>query len=61
MIRRVKRMFGMEKSHEDWLAENPGKSSEKYVEAEIDQEERDRVRQHMEEDLEHKREQRGEQ
>jgi hypothetical protein len=61
MIRRVKRMFGMEKSHEDWLAENPGKSSEKYVEAEIDQDERDRVRQHMEEDLENKREQRGEQ
>jgi hypothetical protein len=61
MIRRVKRMFGMKKSHEEWLAENPGKSSEKYVEAEIDQDERDRVRQHMEEDLENKREQRGEQ
>jgi hypothetical protein len=61
MIRRIKRMFGMEKSHEDWLAENPGKSSEKYVEAEIDQDERDRVRRHMEEELETKREQRGEQ
>jgi hypothetical protein len=52
-------MFGMEKSHEDWLAENPGKSSEKYVEAEIDEEERDRVRASMETDLEAKRKERG--
>jgi hypothetical protein len=61
MIRRIKRMFGREKSHDDWLAAHPGKSSEKYVEAEVDQDERDLVRRHMEEDLEQKREQRGEQ
>jgi hypothetical protein len=54
-------MLGMEKSHEQWLEENPGKSSEKYVEAEVNQEERDRIRATMEADLDEKREQRGSQ
>lgn len=59
MFRWLKKMLGQEKSHEQWLEEHPGKSSDKYVEAEIDEEERDRVRASMEEDLVQQREKRG--
>lgn len=59
MVRWLKRLLGREKSHEQWLEENPGKSSEKYVEVEVDQDERDRVREHMEGDLQEQRQKRG--
>lgn len=58
-MRWLKRLLGREKSHEQWLAENPGKSSDRYVEAEVDHDERDRIRASMEDDLAEKREQRG--
>lgn len=59
MIRKIKKLLGMEKSHEQWLEEHPGKSSEKYVEAEVDHDEQDRIRDTMEKDLAQKREERG--
>jgi hypothetical protein len=54
----LRRLLGREKSHEQWLAEHPGKSSDKYVEAEFDEEERDRIRAGMERDMEQARERR---
>ncbi len=55
----LKKLLGREKSHDQWLAEHPGKGSDKHVEAEVDHDERARIRATMENDLAEKREQRG--
>jgi hypothetical protein len=52
-------MLGREKTHDKWLEEHPGKSSEKHVEVATDEDERDRVRVRMEQDLDEKRRERG--
>jgi hypothetical protein len=57
----LKRILGREKSHEEWLADHPGKSSDKHVEAEVDQDEQARIRASMEEDLAGQRAQRDSQ
>ncbi len=55
----LKKMLGREKTHDQWLAEHPGKSSDKHIEDKVDEGERDRIRAAMEDDLAEKREQRG--
>lgn len=58
-MRWLRRLLGREKSHEEWLAEHPGKSSDKYADAEVDEAERDRVREHMEQEMGEARAKRG--
>jgi len=54
----LKRLLGKEQSHEEWLAEHPGKEAKKAEPLAVDEDEQARAREHMEQDLAAAREKR---
>lgn len=47
----LKKLLGKDESHDKWLAAHPGKESTKSLPPSVDEEERARVRSHMEEEM----------
>jgi hypothetical protein len=55
----LRRLLGRERDHDKWLADHPGKDSKKSAPLAVDEEEQARVREHMEQDLQEARDERG--